>query len=124
MPTFKPKKMFRALSDYITPSSTPPPPNATKRRRDGFSTAQGIDALFPRTDPTIDGDECLHDCATCTIQYPRKFAIDEDDKLYGEIKGWSRHLIVATGKTDWVRSVEDEEGPPLEFPLHHIHIGG
>ncbi|KAF2857663.1 hypothetical protein K470DRAFT_260606 [Piedraia hortae CBS 480.64] len=73
-----------------------------------FTTARTIDSLFPRTRASIDGDSCLHDCDSCTIKYPRKFSIDEEDKLYGQIKGWTRHVIVATGKTDWVRDVEDE----------------
>ncbi|KAK3063537.1 hypothetical protein LTR53_018866, partial [Teratosphaeriaceae sp. CCFEE 6253] len=56
---------------------------------------------------------------TCTIHYPRKFAIDEDDKLYGHVSGWDRHLLVATGKTDWVRSVEDESGSVMEAVGKH-----
>ena len=31
--------------------------------------------------------------------------IDEEEELYGHVKGWSTHLIVATGKSDWVRDV-------------------
>ena len=111
-----PKKMgtlFRNLADRFG-NGSPSDPTATVPRKDGFSTAKGIDALFPRTRPETDGDACLHDCETCTIQYPRKFSIEEHDKLYGEIKGWSRHLIVATGKTDWVRDVEDETGSVME----------
>jgi hypothetical protein len=30
------------------------------------------------------------------------------------VKGWSTHLIVATGKTDWVRDVADEKGSIME----------
>lgn len=79
----------------------------------GFITApEG--KLFPKTDPLIDGEDCLHDCATCTTHYPAKFSIDEDDKLYGHVKGFSTHLVVATGKTDWVRDVSDEEGSIME----------
>lgn len=48
------------------------------------------------------------------MKYPRGFKIDEDDRLYGEIKGWSTHLIVGTGKTDWVRDVADEKGSIME----------
>ena len=53
------------------------------------------------------------------MHYPKKFSIDEDDKLYGEIKGWSRHLVVATGKTDWVRDVADEKGSVMEAVEKH-----
>ncbi|KAF2215195.1 hypothetical protein CERZMDRAFT_35851 [Cercospora zeae-maydis SCOH1-5] len=94
--------------------------DAVKLREDGFYTAKTLDALFPRTTAEIDGDECLHDCSSCSIAYPRKFAIDEEDKLYGHINGFARHLIVATGETDWVRSVEDVKGSVMEAVGEHI----
>lgn len=86
----------------------------TQKNPGEFTKARTTDALFPTTDPAVDGDECLHDCASCTIKYPRKFTIDEDEELYGHVKGWSTHLIVATGKTDWVRDVADEKGSIME----------
>ena len=79
----------------------------------GFSKTPNV-TLFPKTNPSLDGDDCLHDCASCTIKYPAKWSIDESGKLYGEVKGWSRHLIVATGKSDWVRDVTDEKGSIME----------
>ncbi|KAF1952567.1 hypothetical protein CC80DRAFT_495345 [Byssothecium circinans] len=83
--------------------------------KDGeFSKARTADALFPTTDPAVDGDDCLHDCSTCAVKYPRKFTIDETEELYGHVKGWSTHLLVATGKTDWVRDVADEPGSIME----------
>ena len=79
-----------------------------------FKKVNDVQQLFPKTDPTIDGEECLHDCESCTIHYPKKFSIDEDEKVYGGVSGWSTHLIVGTGKTDWVRDVADEEGSVME----------
>lgn len=70
--------------------------------------------LFPATDAATDGDECLHDCASCTIRFPSGFKIDTEDELYGHVKGWGTHLIVGTGKTDWVRDVTDEVGSVME----------
>ena len=84
----------------------PPPPSATVRAP--------RDALFPAVDPAVDGPDCLRDCATCTIRYPAKFSIDEDDELYGHVNGWATHVLVATGKTDWVRDVADERGSVME----------
>ena len=78
-----------------------------------FETARQGD-LFPKTDPAIDGEDCLHDCDSCTAHLPSKFSIDESDELYGQVKGWQTHLIVATGKTDWVRDVADEKGSVRE----------
>ncbi|KAF2153948.1 hypothetical protein K461DRAFT_277012 [Myriangium duriaei CBS 260.36] len=82
-------------------------------RHDGFVKAQE-DNLFTKTDPEIDGEECLHDCEGCTIRYPRKWSIDEESKMYGFVDAWSTHLIVATGKADWVRDVADEKGSVME----------
>lgn len=70
--------------------------------------------LFPKTNPEIDGDACEHDCESCHVKYPKGFKIDESDDLYGHIKGWSTHALVATGKSDWVRDVADEKGSVME----------
>ncbi|KAK8069682.1 Bcapd1 [Apiospora phragmitis] len=100
---------FRSLVDgarkALTPLSGTPAslPEAASAR-----------ALFPATDPTVDGDDCLHDCDSCHIAFPRGFKIDEADLLYGHIKGWSTHVLVATGKTDWTRDVEDEKGSVMQ----------
>ncbi|USW51953.1 Putative thioredoxin-like ferredoxin, Thioredoxin-like superfamily [Septoria linicola] len=91
-----------------------------KQRPDGFYTAKVTDALFSKTVPDIDGDECLHDCSSCSIKYPKKWSIDEEDKLYGHINLDGRHLIVATGETDWVRAVEDVKGSVMEAVGEHI----
>ncbi|EHY60269.1 hypothetical protein ABEF92_006539 [Exophiala dermatitidis] len=80
----------------------------------GFRTAKTETELFPPTRPEVDGEECLHDCTSCTTHYPAKFSIDESDKLYGHVKGWNTHLIVGTGKTDWVRDVTDEKGSVMQ----------
>lgn len=111
--------LFNRLTSF---GNTKDPTEALQLRSDGLSTAKATDALFPRTDPTVDGETCLQDCATCTVHYPRKFAIDEDDKLYGEIQGWSRHILVATGKTDWVRDVADEKGSVMEAVGKHTDL--
>ncbi|KAF5524807.1 Actin patches distal protein 1 [Colletotrichum aenigma] len=70
--------------------------------------------LFAKTDPTVDGDECEHDCESCHVKYPKGFKIDEGDELYGHVKGWATHALVATGKSDWVRDVADEKGSVME----------
>lgn len=48
------------------------------------------------------------------MHYPKKFSIDEDDKLYGHVKGFNVHLLVGTGKSDWVRDVTDEKGSVMQ----------
>ena len=117
--------LIRSLTDRLTPNASSTDLLATKQRPDGFRTAKGIDALFPRTKAEIDGEECLHDCESCSVHLPRGFKIDEEDKLYGEIKGFSRHLVVATGKTDWVRDVADEKGSVMEaIEKHNSDVEG
>ena len=99
--------LLRGISSKFTPTQSTANLHEFKKVKD-------VQQLFPKTDPTIDGEECLHDCESCTIHYPKKFSIDEDDKLYGGINAWSTHLIVGTGKTDWVRDVADEKGSVME----------
>ncbi|PWY93372.1 hypothetical protein BO94DRAFT_563804 [Aspergillus sclerotioniger CBS 115572] len=101
-----------------TPSATPQdsPKGSPKADEvvEEFKQASSADTLFPKTDPSVDGEECLHDCASCTVKYPAKFDVDQEDNMYGNINGWSTHVLVATGKTDWVRDVADEEGSVME----------
>ncbi|KAF2830348.1 hypothetical protein CC86DRAFT_160314 [Ophiobolus disseminans] len=103
------KNLSYKLTSALSSSEVP-----TLKKNGEFSKAIRTEQLFPTTDPTIDGDDCLHDCASCSVKYPRKFDIDETEELYGHVKGWSTHLIVATGKTDWVRDVADEKGSIME----------
>jgi hypothetical protein len=77
-------------------------------------TASSAGELFTATTPAVDGDDCAHDCASCTIKYPRGFKVESADTLYGFVKGWSAHILVATGKTDWTRDVADEKGSVMQ----------
>ena len=77
------------------------------QHENGFTRATEA-VLFPTVDPNIDGDDCDRDCESCEIKYPSKWKIDEDTELYGHVNGWATHMLVATGKTDWVRDVADE----------------
>lgn len=94
---------------FLTPSQS-----STNINKQGFQTAKSPTRLFPTVDPAIDGEDCLHDCNSCSITLPRKWEIDEEDTLYGHVKGWDTHVIVATGKTDWVRDIADEKGSLME----------
>jgi len=89
--------------------------NAAKSLAIGDSGSKAtIDSLFPAVDKVVDGEDCDHDCDSCAIQYPKGFKIDETDELYGFVKGWSTHVLVATGKSDWVRDVADEKGSVMQ----------
>ncbi|MCJ1472146.1 hypothetical protein MMC13_000793 [Lambiella insularis] len=97
--------LVRKGTSFLTPNAS----SGNLTASNGFVTVpEG--KLFPKVDPAVDGEDCDHDCTSCTIKYPAKFSIDETEKLYGMVKGWSTHMLVATGKSDWVRDVEDEKG--------------
>ena len=70
--------------------------------------------IFPTVDPAIDGEDCDHDCGTCEVKLPKGWKIDTEEKLYGRINGWATHMLVATGKTDWVKDVADEKGSVMQ----------
>jgi hypothetical protein len=99
---------LRGLLARLTPNAS----SSDLAAKQGFHKAPK-GQLFPQTNAAVDGEDCLHDCESCTIRYPAKFSIEESDELYGHIKGWQRHLVVATGKTDWVRRSEDEDSEKL-----------
>lgn len=96
---------------FLTPRSSS---TSVPQVKDSFTKAPTTTSLFPQVDPAVDGDDCDHDCESCHIQYPKGWNIDEDEKLYGHINGWDTHMLVATGKTDWVRDVQDEKGSVME----------
>lgn len=98
---------------FLTPStSSDSLPLAGRGNQKFVKAPEG--ALFPKVDPRVDGEDCYRDCESCTINYPAKWKIDEHQNMYGGVHGWATHLLVATGKTDWVRDVEDEKGSVME----------
>ena len=122
MPKPKPlTKMQSALGrarQFLTPTTS----SATipqKSKGSDFIKAPVETALFPKVSKAEDGEDCDHDCDNCEVEYPKKWSIDEDDKLFGNVNGWSTHMIVATGKTDWVRDVADEKGSVMEAVGKH-----
>lgn len=105
------QSIFRRGTAFLQSSSSGS--DTTRSKKGTFTTApKGF--LFPKVDPTVDGEDCEHDCESCTVRYPAKWSIDEKEELYGHVKGWATHLVVATGKTDWTRDVEDEKGSVME----------
>src|SRR5579859_6591072 len=66
--------------------------------------------------PLSDLDACLACDTPCTPEevasYPAYIAksIDRELPLLGSVKPYGRHILVATGKTDWMHSIDEEEG--------------
>ena len=63
--------------------------STTPRGEYGFRKAADETSLFPQTDPALDGEDCDHDCESCTVAYPKKWSIDEKDDLFGKVNGWA-----------------------------------
>ncbi|KAF2434481.1 hypothetical protein EJ08DRAFT_675962 [Tothia fuscella] len=99
--------LAKSLINKFTPSSSTTDLST-------FTKARTPTTLFPVTDPEVDGEECLRDCDSCSVKYPRKFEVDEKEELFGHVNGWSRHVLCGTGRTDWVRDVSDEKGSLME----------
>lgn len=102
--------VFQRATAYLTPTASSDSINLV--RTEFAKAPEGT--LFPKVDPAVDGENCDHDCESCSIRYPSSFKVEEKDKLYGHINGWATHMLVATGKTDWVRDIEDEQGSVME----------
>ncbi|PGH01432.1 hypothetical protein GX51_05239 [Blastomyces parvus] len=66
--------------------------------------------LFPIVDPAVDGPDCNKDCADCTINFPPRFKVNAGRELYGSVKPFVKHVLVATGKADWAPMAESEAG--------------
>ncbi|KAJ5336251.1 hypothetical protein MYU51_009571 [Penicillium brevicompactum] len=70
--------------------------------------------IFPQVSPTEDGPDCSKDCADCTIHFPSKVKVETSRPLYGQIKEFHSHVLVATGQSDWKEKVEKESGSLME----------
>ena len=85
------QSLLRRGASLLTPSPSPSPaqsspstPNPAPREirsSEDFVKASLPEALFSKTNPVTDGEECEHDCATCTIRYPATFDVDQEDEL-------------------------------------------
>lgn len=76
--------------------------------------ASADDYLFPTVNPKEDGPDCTKDCADCTTKFPSKVKIETSRPLYGHIKEFHSHVLVATGQSDWKEKVEKESGSLME----------
>ncbi|OKL61846.1 hypothetical protein UA08_02857 [Talaromyces atroroseus] len=66
--------------------------------------------IFPTVNPQEDGPDCSKDCADCTVRLPNKFNVETERKLYGKVKPFTTHVLVATGKSDWASHPDNERG--------------
>ncbi|RPA77835.1 hypothetical protein BJ508DRAFT_329846 [Ascobolus immersus RN42] len=77
----------------------------------------GLKSAEPQLPPVTDllppaPEECLSECSSCP-DYPRSFwkaGVERDTPLYGGVKKWDLHVLVATGRDNWMHDVEEEGG--------------
>ncbi|KAK9236127.1 Sucraseferredoxin-like protein [Lipomyces kononenkoae] len=72
-----------------------------------FRSSPGADADYIL--PTVPDDGCNLVCDTCTAKVPSTLKIETGDRLWGTVKPWRYHILVATGKTDWAHGLGDEK---------------
>src|SRR5277367_1532743 len=66
--------------------------------------------------PTADLETCLACDTPCTPDehgsYPNYIvkSIDRELPLAGSVKPYGRHILISTGRTDWVHSIDEENG--------------
>ncbi|KAG2231032.1 Sucrase/ferredoxin-like-domain-containing protein [Thamnidium elegans] len=68
-------------------------------------------AELPRHEDT-EVDDCTGCLDPCTEhkEYPPYFNIETDFPILGSVKPYGRHIIIATGCSDWVKKIEEEQG--------------
>ena len=74
----------------------------------------GDPKYLPPADFIVDNDE--QDCSTCEDpcsehrQFPSYLYIEQDFPMLGSVKPYGRHIIIATGKSDWPHRIERVKG--------------
>lgn len=68
------------------------------------------DYIFPTVDPESDGPDCQKDCADCTVKFPSKLKIETLAPLYGRIKPFGAHILIATASSDWEPKIQEVKG--------------
>jgi hypothetical protein len=77
--------------------------------------------------PLANLEECLACEDPCTAeehaQYPNYIvkSIDRELPLAGSVKPYGRHLLVSTGKTDWIHSIDEEDGSVAQGIFRGLH---
>lgn len=60
--------------------------------------------------PVVPEDGCDLECSTCTSKFSSSLKLDRDTPLWGSVKPWRKHILIATGKSDWAHGLGDEAG--------------
>ncbi|KAI8375240.1 Sucrase/ferredoxin-like-domain-containing protein [Blakeslea trispora] len=59
----------------------------------------------------MDQDDCTGCADPCTEhkEFPSYLHIEKDFPILGSVKPYSRHILIATGLTDWPKHIDDED---------------
>jgi len=66
--------------------------------------------------------DCMNPCST-HLSYPSYLKIDYNSSLEGTVKPYFKHVLISTGKTDWITRIEDDPAS-LASQLHKIIKSG
>jgi hypothetical protein len=84
---------------------------------------RGQDDLLPPTDLLANEEDCQACPNPCHDhkQFPSYLKIDNFTPLLGSTKPYSRHILIATGKSDWASHIDDDKDTVAAALLHHMH---
>lgn len=91
------KKSLGSLAGYGNPDLLPPTEYL---------------AISPHNSNNEDEDDCTGCANPCTEhkEYPSYLNIEHDFPMLGSVKPYGRHVIVATGTSDWAKKIEQVDG--------------
>ncbi|ODV90148.1 hypothetical protein CANCADRAFT_12865, partial [Tortispora caseinolytica NRRL Y-17796] len=58
----------------------------------------------------LEESTCSITCEECEGKYPRLKGIDPISSLAGSAKSYDEHILIGTGKGDWIRNIDEEPG--------------
>lgn len=86
----------------------------------GSLAGYGDSSLLPPTEYLAEApyaeDEGVDSCTGCSDpcsehkEYPSYLSIEKDFPILGSVKPYGRHVIIATGSSDWPKKIEQTEG--------------
>jgi hypothetical protein len=123
-------KLLRKKSERGAAESSPSTGTATpivSGAETGLPTPKRSSSPYEIPFPLADLEECLACEAPCTpeeqVEYPSYISksIDRDLPLMGSVKPYGRHILISTGKKDWVHSIDEEDGSVAQAIFRSLH---
>ncbi|KAG2177319.1 hypothetical protein INT43_007976 [Umbelopsis isabellina] len=79
--------------------------------------------LLPPSDLLVTEEDCNACPNPCHDhkQFPSYLKLDNHTPLLGSTKPYSRHILIATGKSDWASHIDEEKDTVAAALLHHMN---